>query len=120
MDIEQLLAAQESREANSFHAFENWETAMDTSPPVDDEEPSDESYADSFLEPSSRMKTMTNLTGAEFAALWSNLEGTVLPKWSHGRGRKPHLKAKDAFFFALVYLKSYPKWEFFYGISRRL
>jgi hypothetical protein len=58
-----------------------------------------------------RMISMCNFSMLEFDFLWGAVESDMMTAWDQGRGRKPVLGAKDAFFVTLAILKHYDTWE---------
>lgn len=68
------------------------------------------------------IKAMTNFSVIEFDTLWAIVENEVTIAWTLGRGRKPAVAAKDAFFITLAVLKHFDTWskhslDFNIGIS---
>jgi hypothetical protein len=57
------------------------------------------------------LKGMTNFSVPEFDALWALVEPNVTIVWSQGRGRKPAVSGKDAFFITLAVLKHFDTWQ---------
>lgn len=59
----------------------------------------------------STIKAMTNFSVTEFDSLWALVENDVKIAWTLGRGRKPAVAAKDAFFMTLSILKHFDTWS---------
>ncbi|KAJ8525878.1 hypothetical protein ON010_g15249 [Phytophthora cinnamomi] len=56
------------------------------------------------------LKAMTNFSAPELHALWALIEPAVTIAWMQGRGGKPLISGKDAFFVTLTVLKHFETW----------
>lgn len=54
--------------------------------------------------------SLTNFSFPEFSTIWTFIETELTVIWTCGRGRKPTISAKDAFFITLVVLKHFDTW----------
>lgn len=69
----------------------------------DDPSPVYSAYLDELG--TSGVVTMVGLTPSEFDILWSVVEGDLVFRWTHGRGRRSSVAPKDAFFMTLCVMK---------------